>query len=215
MQKASIIIIDDHTLVRETWSLILNQHSQFQVIGEVGNAEEGIELAKNLSPDIIIMDINLPGMNGIEATELISKMSPASKILAVSLHIQPSYAKKIMQKGAMGYVTKNSSREEMFEAIEKVNQGQKYICREIKEIISEQLLSNDGGGAGIHSLSDREMEVLKWVKKGLTSKEIAAQLFISSKTVEVHRYNILHKLKLKNRTSLISFIHSHHLELAD
>jgi two-component system invasion response regulator UvrY len=117
MEKITILIADDHTLVRETWSFILNSDPRFFVVAECGSGEEAVEMAKNLRPAIVIMDINLPGINGIEATQQIRKFSPGSKILGVSLHTQPTYARKMMQKGAMGYVTKNSSREEMFKAI--------------------------------------------------------------------------------------------------
>src|SRR5438067_2252311 len=122
-EKISILIADDHTLVRETWSFILNTDPRFTVIAESGSGEEAVELAKNLRPNIVIMDINLPGMNGIEATQLIRKYSPGTKVLGVSLHTQPTYARKMIQKGAMGYVTKNSSREEMFKAITEVQSG--------------------------------------------------------------------------------------------
>src|SRR5688572_15088036 len=117
MEKITILIADDHTLVRETWSFILNTDPRFTVVAESGSGEEAIELAKKLRPNVVIMDINLPGMNGIEATQQIRKYSPGTKILGVSLHTQPTYARKMMQNGAMGYVRKNSSREEMFKAI--------------------------------------------------------------------------------------------------
>lgn len=214
MNKTTILIADDHTLVRETWSFILNTHPEFSVVGECGSAEDAIEKARALRPHIVIMDINLPGMNGIEATQQIRKYSPGSKVLGVSLHTQPTYARKMIQKGAMGYVTKNSSREEMFTAIKEVQAGKKYICQEIKNILSEQMLSGEDTDGGINSLSARELEIIARIQKGDSSKEIAETLHISVKTVEVHRYNILHKLKLKNTAALINFINQSQLELA-
>src|SRR3982750_4724966 len=156
-EKITILIADDHTLVRETWSFILNTDPRFKVIAESGSGEDAVELAKQLRPNVVIMDINLPGMNGIEATQLIRKFSPASKILGVSLHSQPTYARKMIQKGAMGYVTKNSSREEMFAAIIQVYNGQKFICEEIKNILSDQMINGDEIKSGINSLSQREI----------------------------------------------------------
>jgi two-component system invasion response regulator UvrY len=214
MTKTTILIADDHTLVRETWSFILNTHPGFEVVGECGSAEDAIELARTLRPHVVIMDINLPGMNGIEATGLIRKYAPGSKVLGVSLHTQPTYARKMIQKGAMGYVTKNSSREEMFAAIKEVQEGKKYICKEIKDILSEQMMAGEDSEGGINSLSARELEIIARIKQGDSSKEIAELLGISVKTVEVHRYNILHKLKLKNTAALINFINSSQLELA-
>ncbi|MBA2745655.1 MAG: response regulator transcription factor [Flavisolibacter sp.] len=212
MDKITILIADDHTLVRETWSFILNTDPRFQVIAESGSGEEAVELAKQLRPQIVIMDINLPGMNGIEATSLIRKFSPGSRILGVSLHTQPTYARKMMQKGAMGYVTKNSSREEMFKAILELQAGRKYICDEIKNILSEQVTSGEDQQGGLNSLSQREIEIITFIKKGNSSKEIADTLNISVKTVEVHRYNILKKLNLKNAAALVNFINNSQLD---
>jgi two-component system invasion response regulator UvrY len=158
------------------------------------------------------MDINLPGMNGIEATQQIRKYSPGTKILGVSLHTQPTYARKMIQKGAMGYVTKNSSREEMFKALMEIQAGKKYICEEIKNILSEQVISGEDQQGGLNALSQREIEIIAFIKKGHSSKEIADALSISVKTVEVHRYNILKKLNLKNAAALVNFINNSQLE---
>lgn len=212
MEKVTILIADDHTLVRETWSYILNTDKRFQVIAECGSGEEAVELARQLRPQIVIMDINLPGMNGIEATELIRKYSPASRILGVSLHTQPTYARKMMQKGAMGYVTKNSSREEMFKAITEIMNGRRYICEEIKNILSEQIITGEDQSTGVNSLSQREIEIINFIRKGHSSKEIADALCISVKTVEVHRYNVLKKLNLKNSAALVNYINNSQLD---
>src|SRR5678815_5398505 len=181
MEKITILIADDHTLVRATWSFIHNSDPRLYVVDECGSGEEAIEMTKNLRPTIVIMDINLPGINGIEATQQIRKFSPGSKILGVSLHTQPTYARKMMQKGAMGYVTKNSSREEMFKAILEIQAGKKYICDEIKNILSEQVISGDDPQTGLNSLSQREIEIISYIKKGDSSKEIADSLSISVK----------------------------------
>jgi two-component system invasion response regulator UvrY len=212
MEKITILIADDHTLVRETWSFILNTDPRFSVIAESGSGEEAVELAKKLRPNIVIMDINLPGINGIEATQQIRKFSPGSKVLGVSLHTQPTYARKMIQKGAMGYVTKNSSKEEMFKAIIEIQQGKKYICEEIKNILSEQVIAGDEAQTGLNSLSQREIEIIAFIKKGNSSKEIADALNISVKTVEVHRYNILKKLNLNNAAALVNFINNSQLD---
>lgn len=143
MEKITVIIVDDHRLVRETWSYILNSDPRFKVIGECESGEDAVTVVPQLKPDIVIMDINLPGISGIDATEQISQSGCPSKILGVSLHSDPNYARRMIQKGAMGYVTKNSSREEMFEAITQIRNGNKYICQEIKSILSEILESTD------------------------------------------------------------------------
>lgn len=208
MEKVTILIADDHTLVRETWSYILNTDERFNVIAECGSGEEAVERSKELRPDVVIMDINLPGISGIEATQQIRKYSPASKILGVSLHTQPTYARKMIQKGAMGYVTKNSSREEMFKAIIEVQNGRRYICEEIKNILSEQVINGEDQQTGVNALSQREIGIISQIKKGFSSKEIAENLDISVKTVEVHRYNILKKLNLKNSVALVNYVNT-------
>jgi DNA-binding NarL/FixJ family response regulator len=215
MEQISILITEDHTLIREAWATIFNSDPRFKVVAETGNAEEAIELSKQLKPDIVIMDINLPGMNGMEAIPLIRKFSPGSKVLGVSLHTQPTYARKMMQEGAMGYVTKNSTKEEMFKGVMEVHSNHKFICEEIKTILSAQLIDGDNSKSGLNALSRREIEVIYLIKKGESSKEIAAALNISVKTIEVHRYNILKKLGLKNAAALVNFIHTSELALSN
>ncbi len=208
MGKITILIADDHKLIRETWTYILNSDERFEVVAECGDAEQAVELSKELNPNIILMDINMPPFNGFEATEQIRKVSPDSKIIGVSMHSQPAYAKKMLQVGARGYVTKNSSKEEMFNAITEVYNGNKYVCDEIKTIISDQLLDDNQDAPSVNSLTEREMQIIHHIREGHSSKEIATQLDISLKTVEVHRHNILKKLKLKNSASLVNFINS-------
>jgi len=147
-------------------------------------------------------------MSGFDVLKMIRKYSPGSKIIGVSMHSQPAYAKKMLRLGAKGYVTKNSPRQEMLTAISEVTNNHVYICQEVKNILSDQLLHGDQANPDINNLSDREMQIVRALKEGLSSKEIASELSISLKTVEVHRHNILKKLKLKNTVSLINFINS-------
>ena len=209
MDAIKIFIVDDHTLLREAWKMALTADNSFTVVGEAGNAEEAVEMVPKLRPDVVTMDINLPGINGIEATKQVKRMLPGVKVLGISLHNQPSYARKMMQAGAMGYVTKNSSKEEMFKAITEIHQGRKYVCQEIKNILSSQLVDEEEDRIKIGTLSLREIEIIRHIVKGSSSKEIAQELFIAVKTVEVHRYNILRKLKLKNAAALVNFINNH------
>jgi DNA-binding NarL/FixJ family response regulator len=208
MKKVSIMIVDDHTLIRETWSFLLGKNENFEVVAECGDGERAIELARDKRPDIVLLDINMAPMSGFDVLKMIRKFSPGSKIIGVSMHSQPAYAKKMLRLGAKGYVTKNSPRQEMLEAISEVSNNQIYICQEVKNILSEQMLNGDQMNPDINNLSDREMQIVRALKEGLSSKEIAGSLNISLKTVEVHRHNILKKLKLKNTVSLINFINS-------
>ena len=210
MEKITILLVDDHKLVRDSWSFILNSDPRFHVVGETSSGDEAVEIATNIRPDVVLMDINMTPTNGFEATKLIRKYSPSSKIIGVSMHSMPAYAKRMLQSGATGYVTKNSSKEELMEAILEVSKGQKYICSEVKNILAQQELE-EGGQPDLNVLSRRELDITKLIKDGLSSREIALKLDISLKTVEVHRYNILKKLHLKNTAALVNFINTHGL----
>lgn len=208
MKKINILIADDHKLIRETWSFILNSDPRFKVISECSNVDDAVATAEAKSPDIVLMDINIPPTNGFDATEKIQLASPTSMVIGVSMHSQPAYARKMLQMGGCGYITKNSSREEMFDAIMDVYNGKTYVCQEIKDIISEQSNDENALGGDLNALTDREIDVVNCIREGLSSREMADKLNISVKTVEVHRHNILKKLNVKNSTSLIHLINN-------
>jgi DNA-binding NarL/FixJ family response regulator len=208
MEKITILLVDDHKLIRDSWSFILNSDPRFQVVGETSSGQEAVEIAREKRPNIVLMDVNMSPVNGFDATKQIHKISPESKIIAVSMHTMPAYAKRMLQLGAMGYVTKNSSKEEMIAAIIEVRNGKKYICEEVKNILAQQELDDSADEGDLNNLSRRELDIIKLIKEGLSSKEIALQLDISLKTVEVHRYNVLKKLKLRNTAALVNFINA-------
>ncbi|MEP7374482.1 MAG: response regulator transcription factor [Chitinophagaceae bacterium] len=212
MEKITLLITDDHKLVRESLVMLFTADSRFQVVAHCGSGEEAVELAKQWRPAIVMMDLNLPGINGFEATAQLLKQSPLSKVLAASMHTQPAYVRKFFQMGAVGYITKNSSREEMVKAIIEIYQGRKYICNEVKNILAEQELSGKEKTNALNDLSKRELDIIGFVKKGLTSREIAENIQLKVKTVEVHRYNILRKLNLPNVAALVNYIN--HSQLA-
>lgn len=208
MSKITVMIVDDHTLIRETWSFLLGRNENFDVIAELGDGQKAIDMARDKRPQIVLLDINMAPLNGFDVLKMIRKLSPGSKVIAVSMHSQPAYAKKMLRLGAKGYVTKNSPKQEMLDAIAEVNRGNIYICQEVKNILSDQMLGEEDTAAGLNQLSEREIEVINQIRDGLSSKEIADKLGISIKTVEVHRHNILKKLKVKNTASLINYINS-------
>ena len=208
MKKISILLADDHQLIRETWKFILESDPRFTVAGTAENGEQAIELAINLRPDIVLMDINMHEMNGFEATKQIKKLSPGSKVIGVSMHAIPAYAKKMLSVGASGYVTKNSSKNEFIKTIIEVSEGKISICDEVKNIITSHEMDSGTAKQDINSLSKRELEIVQYIKKGMSSKEISGQLSVSIKTIEVHRYNILKKLTLPNSAALVNFVNS-------
>jgi DNA-binding NarL/FixJ family response regulator len=205
MEKITILIADDHRLIRDSWKYILETDSQFTVVGTASNGNEAVELAGTLRPNVILMDVNMGELNGFEATRIIRKISPGSKIVGVSMHTMPAYAKKMFKSGAVGYVTKNSSRQELISAIIKVSEGKTYICEEVRGIIIKQEF-DEKPKADINLLSKRELEVVQFIKRGLSSKLISGELHLSVKTIEVHRYNILKKLDLPNAAALVNYV---------
>lgn len=211
MEKTTILLVDDHKLIRESWSFILNSIPKFEVVGETSDVEEAVEIAKSKKPRVVLMDINMSPVNGFEGTKLLRKFSPGSRIIGISMHSMPAYARRMLQLGAMGYVTKNSSKDEMIRAIDEVSEGKKYICEEVKNILAQQELEDDKIRPDLNALSRREIDIVRLIKEGMSSREIALELDISLKTVEVHRYNILKKLNLKNTAALVNFTNTHGL----
>ena len=131
MGKITVLIVDDHTLIRETWSFLLGRNENFEVIAEVGDGQKAIDIARDKRPNIVLLDINMTPLNGFDVLKMIRKQSPGSKVIAVSMHSQPAYAKKMLRMGAKGYITKNSPRQEMLDAIMDVYNGNTYICQEV------------------------------------------------------------------------------------
>lgn len=208
MKKITIVIVDDHKLLRETLANLFSENNEIEITGESGTSEEAIEIIKDKRPEIVLLDINMPNGSGLDAVPVIKVVSPSTRIIVVSMYNQPVYAKKMMKLGAKAYVTKNSSYKELLIAIEEVMKGKLYICTEIKEMISNQVLKVDTNSPDFNDLSYREIEIIKLIKNGYSSKEIGVKLGVSTKTIEVHRYNILKKLKLNNTASLINFINA-------
>jgi DNA-binding NarL/FixJ family response regulator len=213
MHKISILIADDHKLIREAWSFLLNSDPRFHVVSECGNAEEAVKEAKEKNPHIILMDINMEPFSGLEATRKIRIESPSSRIIGVSMHDHPRYAMKMLKMGAVGYITKNSSKEEMINAIFTVNDGNRYICQEIKNNICDQVLNEKDDVPNLNSLTRREIQIVDSIKEGFSSRKISEDLNIAVRTVEVHRHNILKKLKLKNLKSLGGFINNDYYQI--
>jgi DNA-binding NarL/FixJ family response regulator len=205
MEKITILLVDDHRLLRDSWSSILNSDPHFTVVGDTGDGMEAIKMTKNLQPDVVLMDLNMMPVDGYEVTKQIHRNGSNSRVIGLTMYNNVISAKRLLALGAMGYLTKNSSKEEMKEAIMEVKKGRKYICKEIKNVLAQQELEEDNEVSLVNSLSKREIEIVQYIKKGFSSREIALQLDIGMKTVEVHRYNILRKLHLKNSASLINF----------
>jgi DNA-binding NarL/FixJ family response regulator len=208
MKKISIMIIDDHNIIREAISSLINLQDNMEVVAHSGDSESIINYAKDKRPDIALLDINMSPVDGFEMIKLIRKHSPLTKIIGLSMHSQPAYVKKLFRLGARGYLTKNSDSSEMIKAIMDVYEGNPFICSEIKNNLTNQMLGGEEEKSFINQLSERELQIIKHLKNGQSSKEIAADLKICCKTVEVHRHHILKKLNLKNTVAVINYLSS-------
>jgi len=192
----------------DMWSALLGSDPRFEVVGYALDGESAMEKIRQQQPQVVLMDITLPGKSGIEVTKQIREQMPGTRILAVSMHNNTLLIKQMLVSGANGYISKTSSFEEMSNAIQTVANGQRYISDDIKDLITSQMINPElqTAAAKINQLTKREMEIVDMLKEGLSSKEIAERLFISNRTVEVHRYNIFRKLDVTNVVSLIKLI---------
>lgn len=214
MAKINVLLAEDHVLVRQAIKSLLAIENDYQLCGETGNGYEVVELVLKLNPDIVIMDINLEGINGIDATEQIARLSPGTKVLIISMHNQLPYSLAAIRKGAMGYVTKNSPVEEVFSALKTIHRGRKYICEEMKSLFVDKIINNDEDFTGLEVLTKQEKKIIFFLEKGESSQDIANSLNISRRTVEVHRYHILKKLNLKNTAALVNFVNKNHINFS-
>lgn len=201
-----IIIADDHQLFREGMVKLLSNTDSITVIAEAENGEMVIEKAKEHNPDIILMDIGMPNMNGIEATQVIKRELPDIKIIALSMHAGKEYVQDILDAGASGYLLKSCGFDELIKAIKSVYNGMSFLSEKITEIVIQGYLEKNSKGNSIEELlSRRELEVLKLYAEGGSTQDIADKLFISTKTVSTHNQHIRQKLELKTNAEMVRY----------
>jgi DNA-binding NarL/FixJ family response regulator len=207
MSKIRVLIADDHAIVREGVRALLKLADDIEVVGEATNGQEAIEAARALSPDVILMDIAMPGLGGLEATLEIRKENPAAKILVLTQYEDREYIRRFLKAGVSGYVLKKSAGADLGATIRAVNRGGLVLDPEVaREAMREQAAAAASGGSDLYdSLTDREKQVLKLVAEGRSNKEVAELLDISVKTAMSHREHIMQKLDLHSRTELIKF----------
>ncbi len=209
-EKKSILIIDDHPLFREGLKVIIERDSHFEVVGEAGNGRQGLQLTKKLKPDMIIVDISLPDLSGLQLTREIRTLFSKTRILIVSMHSKIDYIAEAFQAGANGYVVKESASEKLVQGLESIARGDYFLDSSVSHAVVENLMKSPLKEAKItdadyNTLTPREQEVMRLLAEGLSSKEVAEKLFISPKTVENHRANIMNKLDLHNTIELIRY----------
>lgn len=210
MNRIKVLLADDHQIILDGLQSLLKNAAEITVIAEANNGREALRVLELLQPDVVLMDIDMPVMNGIEALKEIRRRFPTVKVIILSMHSETGMIRSLMDLGAQGYLLKSCSQEELFTAIRKVARGQSFFSPDV----TLSLLRTDGGERTIKDarnemLTDRESEILKLIVGGFSNKEIGEKLFISHRTVDTHRTNIMKKLNVSNIAGLISYAIRH------
>lgn len=197
----NVLLVDDHELVRTGIRKILDDVKGFKVIGEATTGEEALQFCRHNEPDVVLMDMNMPGMGGLEATKKIIRTSPDTKVIVLTIHSEDPFPTKVMQIGAAGYLTKGAGPAEMINAIRAVNSGQRYLAPEIaQQMALGQFKSPDENP--FNMLSERELQIMLMITRGEKVTDISEQLMLSTKTINSYRYRMFDKLKVSNDVEL-------------
>ena len=205
MNKLRVLIAEDHGTVREGLRLILQSQSDIEIVGEAGDGKTALETAKQLLPDVVLMDISLPSMSGLKATKLLRECCPEVKVLALTRHKDGAYLQEMLRAGASGYVLKQSSSTELLRALREIASGNSYLDPALTGKVITVFAAGAVGNSAIASVSEREQEVLRAIALGYSNKEIAARLKLSVKTVEAHKANSMKKLDLRSRIDIVRY----------
>ena len=204
-RKLRLLLVDDHAVVREGLRSLLGTDQRFEVVGEAADGLTAVSAAENLDPDVVVMDVSLPGLNGAQLARRLKEAKPAIKTLALTVHEEGGYLRSLMDAGASGYVLKRSAASELLRAIEVVGEGGTYLDSSIAGHLVSKLGQRRAAVAPSSALSEREREVVRHVAHGYSNKEIAAKLDVSVKTVETYRYRATEKLGLHSRADLVRY----------
>ena len=206
MSKIKVLVVDDHAMFRQGIRALLEGCENVEIVGEATEGREAIEKVLQLAPQVVLMDIAMPVMGGLEATRRIQKESPNTRVLVLTQYEDSEYILSLLRAGAKGYISKTATASELISAIRTVHQGESYLYPSATTTLIEEYLTRVGGEKNEYErLSDREREILQLVAEGRTNREIADRLFISIKTVLRHRTNVMEKLGFHNRTELIKY----------
>lgn len=205
--SVKIVIADDHQLMREGLSSLLSQQDDIQVVGQATNGREAVQLAEKDSPDVVVMDVSMPDLNGIDATRQIVARSPKTKVIALSMHSDRQFVAEMFRAGARGYLLKDGAFEDLANAILRVTRNETYVAPTITGFKLEEYAKEEELGESLMKprLSEREREVLQMMAEGKGTKEIAADLHLSAKTVETHRQHLMDKLEMYSVAELTKF----------
>ncbi len=202
-----ILLADDHVTVRHGLKLLIDGQADMTVVGEASDGAAAVQLALKCRPDIIVMDVSMPGMNGLVATQTLRKILPATAIVTLTRHADDAYLQELLRAGASGYVLKQSPPTELLQAIRATGAGGQYVDSSLTARVTAGFLGREGRGAsrGAAPITERETEVLRLIASGYSNKEIAQQLDLSVKTVEAHKANAMRKLDLTSRIDIVKY----------
>ena len=205
--NVEIVLADDHKLMREGLSSLLVKQDGIRIVGQANNGREAVQLAERLNPSVVVMDVSMPDLNGIDATRQITSRNPRTKVIALSMHSDRQFVAEMFRAGASGYLLKDSAFEELASAIRIVTRDQTYIAPKISGFSIEDYSETSGNNEPLMTprLTEREREVLQMMAEGKGTKEIAAELFLSAKTVETHRQHLMDKLDMYTVAELTKF----------
>ncbi len=207
--RTRVVLADDHAIVRRGIISILSRRDDIEVVGEASDGSKALDVCLETRPDIVILDITMPEMNGIVATKAIKELCPEASVIILSMHVEDDIVVEALRSGASGYVLKEGLLDELMEALRVVGEGGTYLSPEIASVLVRKLLDRNGGSsrdrATLDILSVREMQVLQMISEGNTTKEIASQLGLSPKTVDNHKANIMKKLEIYDVPTLVRF----------
>jgi DNA-binding NarL/FixJ family response regulator len=204
-KKIKILVADDHPVVRKGLQSCLAKQDRLKIVGEASDGDEALKKTRDLSPDVVLMDISMPGMNGLAVTEVLRKESPAVKVLVLSVHNNRDYIFRIIQAGAHGFISKEAPPDELLRAIESVYAGEPFFSPEIAKAALNQLVTSGGKKDPFAQLTSREREVLVLIAEGQSNKEIANKLGIGVRTIETHRERIMRRLDIHSVAGLTKF----------
>ena len=205
MNKLRIMLADDHETVREGLKMIVNAQDDMEVVGFAGDGREAVARAQELLPDVLVLDISMPKLNGLKATEKLSEVCPQVKVLTLSRHADDGYIRELLAAGACAYVLKQSAPSELIHAIRAVAAGGKYIDPKLTAKVVDSYGDRMSRGEAKGILTDRESEVLRLIALGYSNKEIGARLSLSVKTIEVHKANAMRRLNMRSRIDLVRY----------
>jgi DNA-binding NarL/FixJ family response regulator len=216
-RNCRVVVVDDHAVIRRGLKTLLESQPDIEVCGEASNGREAVEMAKKNLPDLLLLDLTMPEMDGLEAIRVIREVSPETEIIVLTMHKSEYLIREMLRLGALGFVVKSDAETELLAAVQSVRQHKRHLTNQLTDTVLNAFISNEGAGISSDGrlpgipLTAREIDIVRLLAQGKSNKEVAASLGVSSRTVEAHRNHIMHKMKFSSLSELIRFAVRHKL----